>query len=76
MILALIAYWLVSVGRIKGRGYLYQWLNIWGGICLGVNAWHHSASPGVALNAIWAGTGVWTLWSIRSSDRKLLWPTR
>lgn len=51
--LLLIAYAIVSSGRVHGRSKLYQSLNIAAAILLGVNtAWHH-AWPSVVVNIIW-----------------------
>jgi hypothetical protein len=52
-VLLVVAYALVSSGRVDGRSKLYQSLNIADGVLLGVNtAWHH-AWPSAVVNVIW-----------------------
>ncbi|HEX8755786.1 MAG TPA: hypothetical protein VF745_05580 [Steroidobacteraceae bacterium] len=51
--LLVVAYAIVSSGRVDGRSKLYQSLNITASVLLGVNtAWHH-AWPSAVVNVIW-----------------------
>lgn len=51
--LLVVAYAIVSSGRVDGRSKLYQSLNIAASVLLGVNtAWHH-AWPSAVVNVIW-----------------------
>ncbi len=53
MILILVAYWLVSIGKISAASKSYQYLNLFGAGFVIVNVAFHSALPSVALNTVW-----------------------
>jgi hypothetical protein len=65
----LFAYWLVSSGRVPGRSWRYQVLNITGAVLLSVNSGYYGAFPSVGLNIVWIAVGVQTLYSLRSPAR-------
>lgn len=60
----LAAYILLSLGRLEGRSYLYQWMNVVGAGGFIVNSGYNGAIPSAALNIIWAAMGLFTLWSV------------
>ena len=60
----LAAYILLSLGRLEGRGYLYQWMNVVGAGGFIVNSGYNGAIPSAVLNVIWAAMGLFTLWSV------------
>lgn len=60
-VLILIAYGLLSAGRLTGRSPAYQWLNVIGAAGFIVNSGWHGALPSTILNVIWVGIGVVTL---------------
>jgi len=60
----LAAYILLSLGRIDGRSYLYQWMNVVGAGGFIVNSGYNGAIPSAVLNVIWAAMGLFTLWSV------------
>lgn len=60
----LAAYILLSLGKLEGRGYLYQWMNVIGASGFIVNSGYNGALPSAVLNVIWAGMGLFTLWSV------------
>ena len=60
----LAAYILLSLGRLEGRSYLYQWMNVIGAGGFIVNSGYNGAIPSAVLNVIWAGMGLFTLWSV------------
>lgn len=60
----LAAYILLSLGKIEGRSYLYQWMNVVGAGGFIVNSGYNGAIPSAALNIVWAAMGLFTLWSI------------
>lgn len=60
----LAAYVLLSMGRLEARGYLYQWMNVIGAGGFIVNSGYNGAIPSAVLNVIWAGMGIFTLWSV------------
>ena len=61
----LLAYWLVSSTRLRGRSWPYQMLNIAGAVLLSVNSAYHGAYPSVGLNAVWIAVGLMTLRALR-----------
>lgn len=64
-VLILGSYILVSMGRLDGRSALFQWLNVVGAAGFIVNSGWHRALPSTALNVVWLGVGLVTLWSLR-----------
>jgi hypothetical protein len=60
----LLAYLLLSMGRLHGRSILYQWLNVVGAAGFAINGWYHRALPSAALNVIWMAIGAFALWRI------------
>ena len=59
------SYILVSLGRLEGRSPAYQWMNVAGAAGFVVNSGWHGAIPSTALNIIWLGVGLATLWTLR-----------
>ena len=59
------SYILVSLGRLGGRSPAYQWMNVVGAAGFVVNSGWHGAIPSTALNVIWLGVGLATLWTLR-----------
>ena len=62
--LILIAYLLLSMGRLTGQSVLYQWMNVVGAAGFTINGWWHGALPSAALNVIWMMIGGVALWRI------------
>jgi hypothetical protein len=60
----LAAYILLSLGRLEGRSYLYQWMNVIGAGGFIINSGYNGAIPSAVLNVIWAAMGLFTLWSV------------
>jgi len=69
-VLILLAYLLLSTGRLSGQSMLYQGMNVVGAAGFVVNGWWHRALPSATLNVIWLLIGAWALWRIwkRSSS--------
>ena len=63
-LLILLAYLLISAGRLTGQSLLYQWMNIVGAAGFVINGWWHRAIPSTVLNVVWMGIGVVALWRI------------
>jgi O-antigen ligase len=57
----LLAYGLVSSGRLNGRSIRFQLLNLCGAVGLLANGIYHDAWPSAALNAVWFVIGVTAL---------------
>lgn len=61
------SYVLVSTGRLGGRSRTFQWMNVAGAAGFVVNSGWHGAIPSTALNVVWLGVGLATLWTLRRS---------
>ena len=59
--LYIVAYFLLSIKKLKADKFPYQLLNILGGICLIVNSLHQDDYPSIVTNAVWAGIGVFAI---------------
>ncbi len=71
--LILAAYILLSLGKLEGRSYTYQWMNVIGAGGFVINSGYNGAIPSAALNIVWAAMGLFTLWSVaraRKSTRE------
>jgi hypothetical protein len=62
--LILLAYLLITAGKLTGQSALYQWMNVAGAAGFIVNGWWHGALPSTVLNVVWMGIGVLALWRI------------
>jgi hypothetical protein len=62
--LILVAYLLVSMGRLSGQSATFQWMNVAGAAGFIVNSGWHGALPSTVLNIVWLGIGAFTLWRI------------
>ena len=65
----LVAYLLLSMGRLTGQSAAYQWMNVFGAAGFIVNGWWHGALPSTALNVVWMAIGAVALWRISSRKR-------
>ena len=63
--LILVAYILLSLGRLDGRSRTFQWMNVVGAAGFVVNSGWHGAIPSAALNLVWLSVGLATLWTLR-----------
>ena len=60
-VLILVAYVLLSLGKLEARGYVYQWMNVIGAAGFVINSGYNGAIPSAVLNVVWAGIGLFTL---------------
>ena len=70
-VLILLAYLLVTMGRLTGQSPAFQWMNLVGAAGFIINGWWHRAIPSAALNVIWmliAAVALWQLWKKRRSS--------
>ena len=63
-LLILLAYLLISAGKLTGQSPLYQWMNIVGAAGFVINGWWHRALPSAALNVLWLLIGAIASWRI------------
>ena len=68
-LLILLAYLLLSAGRLTGQSILYQAMNVVGAAGFIVNGWWHGAIPSATLNVIWMLIGGVALWRILATRR-------
>ena len=66
----LAAYALVSTGRVKSASYLYQGLNLVGGLGLAVNTFYYMSYPSTALNVVWALIAIYALWHLLAPSKR------
>jgi len=59
--LILIAYFLVSIKKIEPTSKIYQLLNLFGAIGVGVNSLVHRALPSVGINLAWMLIAIYAL---------------
>jgi hypothetical protein len=66
--LILLAYLLLSAGRLTGQSLPYQGMNVAGAAGFVVNGWWHGALPSATLNVLWLAIGLFA--SIRILRRR------
>lgn len=59
--LILLAYGLLTAGKLQARSYTYQGLNVLGAAGFIVNSGWNGAIPSAALNVVWAGIGLFAI---------------
>ena len=70
-LLILLAYLLVTTGKLTGQSPAFQWMNFVGAAGFIVNGWWHGAIPSASLNVIWmliAAVALLRLWKKRGSS--------
>jgi hypothetical protein len=63
-LLILVAYALLSAGKLTAQDRSYQWMNVIGAAGFIVNSGWNGAIPSATLNVVWAGIGLAALWKI------------
>jgi hypothetical protein len=63
-LLILLAYLLLSAGRLTGQSLTYQGMNIVGAAGFVINGWWHRALPSATLNVLWLLIGAIASWRI------------
>jgi hypothetical protein len=66
--LILLAYLLLSAGRLGGQSLFYQAMNVVGAAGFVINGWWHRALPSATLNVLWLLIGLFA--SIRILKRR------
>jgi hypothetical protein len=73
--LILLAYLLLSMGRLTGQSAVYQAMNVVGAAGFIVNGWWHGALPSASLNVIWmliGGFALWRIWTKGKSSTSVM----
>jgi hypothetical protein len=68
-LLILLAYLLLSAGRLTGQSLVYQGMNVVGAAGFVINGWWHGAVPSAALNVLWLLIGAFASWRILKRRR-------
>jgi hypothetical protein len=63
-VLILLAYLLLSAGRLTGQSLVYQAMNVVGAAGFVINGWWHGALPSAVLNVLWLLIGAIASWRI------------
>jgi hypothetical protein len=63
-LLILLAYLLLSAGKLTGQSLVYQGMNVVGAAGFVINGWWHSALPSASLNVLWLLIGAIASWRI------------
>ena len=63
-VLILLAYLLLSAGRLTGQSLTYQAMNVVGAAGFVINGWWHGALPSAVLNVLWLLIGAIASWRI------------
>jgi hypothetical protein len=69
--LILLAYLLLSAGKLTGQSLVYQGMNIVGAAGFVINGWWHGAIPSAVLNVLWlliGGVAAWRIVKRRGSS--------
>lgn len=66
----LLAYWLLTVGRLKPASFNYQLLNLVGSVGVLVNAYVHFALPLVTINVVWIFIAMFGLLHIAQGKKR------
>lgn len=61
-VLILLAYALLSTGRLRAGSRLYQGLNLVGALGFVINSGWNGALPSAVLNVVWMGLALYALW--------------
>ena len=62
--LILLAYLLLSAGKLSGQSLVYQGMNVVGAAGFVINGWWHRALPSASLNVLWLLIGAVASWRI------------
>jgi hypothetical protein len=68
-LLILLAYLLLSAGKLTGQSLVYQGMNIVGAAGFVINGSWHRAIPSAALNVLWLLIGAIATWRILKKRR-------
>lgn len=66
-LMILVAYLLLTAGRLAARSIAYQALNLVGALAFVLNSGWNGAIPSATLNVVWAGIALFALVRIRGA---------
>ena len=59
--LFILAYYFVSNKKLDGSGATFQWMNLIGSLCLGINVFYKHVWSAVTLEVIWSSIAIMAL---------------
>lgn len=59
--LVVLAYFLVSSKKVQGHSRVYQFMNFFGAIGVGINAFYQEAWPSFAIQIVWGIIAIFAL---------------
>lgn len=65
-VIILVAYGMLSAGKLDGKSPLYHTMNVAGAVGFIVNSGYNGALPSVGLNVVWIAIGIFGLLRYRS----------
>lgn len=68
-VMYILAYLLLTLGKLKGNSILYHLLNVMGALGLIANAFHFNDYPNMVTNLLWLGIGLFALITIVSRGK-------
>jgi len=68
--LILLAYLLLSAGKLTGQSIIYQGMNVVGAVGFVINGWWHGALPSATLNVLWLMIGLFASIRIVTKRRR------
>ncbi|TCS88968.1 hypothetical protein EDD80_102159 [Anseongella ginsenosidimutans] len=66
----ILAYLLLTLGKLRSDSILYHFLNVLGAVGLIANAFHFNDYPNVVTNLLWLGIGCFAIFAIIAGSRK------
>lgn len=66
----IIAYFLLSINKLKGDSVVYQLMNVIGGLCLVISAYSTKDKPNLFTNLVWMFIGIFAIISIIKKRKK------
>lgn len=66
-ILFILSYFLLSKGKIKQDEIKYHLMNLFGAICLVINAIHFRDNANIMVNVVWSSIAVMAIYNCRTS---------
>ncbi len=69
-LMVVVAYFLISSGKVKSNAVSFQFLNLVGSIFLIINTYEKGAYPSTVVNIIWVGIALFGFYRIWESKKR------
>ncbi len=70
-VMVVVAYFLISSGKVKPNSVFFQGLNLTGSIFLIINTYEKGAYPSTVVNIIWVGIALFGFYRIWSDKKRM-----